>query len=88
MHTAPLPQKVERMQQSLHLIGAPAANQHVVFVDEDEEAERFDAARHFDTASELLERSYNRPRLAQLANAQAVSGAAEGAARTVAQLEK
>lgn len=79
--------KVERMQQSLHLIGAPTSNQHVVFVDDEEEAQLFDPARHFDTAPELLDRSYNRPRLAQLANAQAVSGGA-AAATAVARLEK
>lgn len=75
------------MQQSLHLIGAPTSNQHVVFVDDEKEAQRFDPARHFDTAPELLDRSYNRPRLAQLANAQAVSGGA-AAATAVARLEK
>ena len=80
-------QKVERMQQSLHMIGAPAANQHVVFVDGEEEAQAFDPARHFDTAPELLDRSYNRPRLAQLADAQAVS-AGEAAAAAVTRLDK
>jgi len=70
------------MQQSLHLIGAPAANRHVVFVDDEEAAQAFDPAQHFDTAPELLDRSYNRPRVAQLADAQAVSaGAAAAAAR-------
>lgn len=83
---APL-QKAERMQQSLHLIGAPAANSHVVFVDDEEEAEQFDAARHFDTAPELLQRSYNRPRLEQLADARATSGG-EAAAAAVARIEK
>lgn len=33
----PLPQKVERMSAALHLIGAPAANKHTVFVDGEEE---------------------------------------------------
>lgn len=75
------------MQQSLHMIGAPAANQHVVFVDDEEEAEQFDPAQHFDTVPELLDRSYNRPRLSQLADAQAVS-AGEAAAAAVARLEK
>lgn len=79
--------KVERMQQSLHLIGAPAANKHVVFVDDEEEAQQFDPARHFDTAPELLDRSYNRPRLEQLADARATS-AGEAAAAAVARIEK
>ena len=83
----PAMQKVERMQQSLHLIGAPAANKHVVFVDDEEEAQQFDPARHFDTAPELLDRSYNRPRLEQLADARATS-AGEAAAAAVARIEK
>lgn len=80
-------QKAERLQASLHLIGAPAANRHVVFVDDEAAAEQFDAAAHFDTAPELLDRAYNRPRLAQLADARATT-AGEGAAVAVARLEK
>ena len=57
------------------------------FADGEEEAEQFDAARHFDTAPELLGRAYNRPRLSQLADARAVS-AGEGAAAAVARIEK
>ena len=68
------------------MIGAPAANRHVVFVEGGEEERQFDAALHFDTAPELLGRAHNRPRLAQLADAQAVSGGE--AAATVARLEK
>ena len=83
----PRPQKVERLQQSLHLIGAPAANRHIVFVDDEKEAQRFDAAAHFDTAPELLDRQFNRPRLSQLADARAVS-AGEGAAAAVKRIEK
>ena len=82
---------MERLQQSLHLIGAPAANRHVVFVDDEAEAARFDAAAHFDTAPELLERTFNRPRLAQLADAGAVStskGSGGDAAAAVARIEK
>lgn len=79
--------KVERLQQSLHLIGAPAANRHIVFVDDEEEAQAFDPAAHFDTAPELLDRQFNRPRLSQLADAKAVS-AGEAAAAAVKRLEK
>ena len=78
---------MERLQQSLHLIGAPAANRHTVFVDDEEEAQAFDPAAHFDTAPELLDRQFNRPRLSQLADAKAVS-AGEGAAAAVKRLEK
>ncbi|PRW61182.1 U3 small nucleolar RNA-associated 11 [Chlorella sorokiniana] len=79
--------KVERLQQSLHLIGAPAANRHIVFVDGEEAAQTFDPAAHFDTAPELLDRQFNRPRLSQLADAKAVS-AGEAAAAAVKRLEK
>ena len=82
-----LPQKVERLQQSLHLIGAPPANRHTVFVEDAEEAAAFDPATHFDTAPELLGRAFNRPRLAQLADA-AATNAGEGAAAAVARIEK
>lgn len=83
----PPTQKAERLAGSLHLIGAPAANRHTVFVDDDEAAQAFDPASHFDTAPELLGRQYNRPRLGQLADARATS-AGEGAATAVARLEK
>ena len=53
--------KVEKMQESLHLIGAPAPKrQHVAFVDDDAQAKSFDAEKHFDTPAELLGRAYNR----------------------------
>ncbi|KAI8821618.1 small-subunit processome [Fimicolochytrium jonesii] len=34
---------------------------HTIFVDTEEEAKNFDAAKHFDTQKELLHRKYNRP---------------------------
>ena len=69
--------KVERLQESLHLIGATAAQRrHVVFVDDDEEAKKFNPEEHFDTPAELLDRAYNRPRKAQLDDAATVSGGA------------
>ena len=37
-----------------------------MFVDNSEELESFDVAKHFETAPELVERSYNRPKLSQL----------------------
>lgn len=78
---------MERLAGSLHLIGAPAANRHTVFVDDEEQAQAFDPAAHFDTAPELLGRQYNRPRMGQLADARATN-AGEGAATAVARLEK
>ena len=59
-------QKVERLKSQLHFIGAAAPRQHVVFVDDEAAAQSFLAEQHFDTPSELLDRSFNRPRTAQL----------------------
>ncbi|KAG0071882.1 UTP11-like, U3 small nucleolar ribonucleoprotein [Linnemannia elongata] len=39
---------------------------HIVFVDTEEEVKTFDAAKHFDTAPELVHRKFNRPRTSQL----------------------
>lgn len=59
-------QRLERMRGDLHFIGVPASNQHAVFVDSASEARAFSATKHFDTPEELLDRSFNRPRQAQL----------------------
>ena len=59
-------QKVERLRSQLHFIGAAAPRQHVVFVDDEAAAQSFSAQQHFDTPNELLGRSFNRPRTAQL----------------------
>lgn len=37
-----------------------------MFVDNEEEAQSFDAAKHFDTAPELVDRHFNRPTKEQL----------------------
>ena len=74
--------KVERLKESLHLIGVPApTRRHVVFVDDEAGVKNFNAAAHFDTPVELLERSYNRPTQAQLSNAAAVTGGGSATAR-------
>lgn len=72
--------KVQRLQESLHLIGAPtpASRKHVVFVDDEQEVEQFDPEKYFDTPADLLQRSYNRPRNAQLSESSlVVSGKGE-----------
>ncbi|GIL75178.1 hypothetical protein Vretimale_7877 [Volvox reticuliferus] len=78
--------KAARLQESLHFIGATAAKndkggtsaaavpRHTVFVDDEAEAARFDAAEYFDTPVELLDRTFNRPRSTQLADRRAVLG--------------
>ncbi|KAJ1660437.1 hypothetical protein IWQ61_000654 [Dispira simplex] len=42
---------------------------HTVFVDNEEELEKFDPAKYFDTVPELTSRTFNRPRLHQLETA-------------------
>lgn len=79
---------MERLQASLHLIGAPPQNRHTVFVDDEAEAACFDPATHFDTAPELLNRTFNRPRRSQLADPAAVSGGGEAGARLAARVER
>ena len=59
-------QKVEKLQSGLHFIGAAAPRQHKVFVDDEAAVQSFSAEQHFDTPNELMDRSFNRPRTAQL----------------------
>jgi U3 small nucleolar RNA-associated protein 11 len=47
----------------------------VVFVDTAEEVQTFSAAKHFDTAEELVSRSFNRPRKEALEDEAAAAGA-------------
>lgn len=66
--------KAERLQASLHLLGAEGNDEdgksskklsnrkHTVFVDSQEAADNFDVAKHFDTVPELAGRSFNRLR--------------------------
>lgn len=73
--------KVEKMKRNLHGIGVPVKRKHTVFVDTEEEAKSFDAAEHFDTVPELVNRTFNRPRRAQLEDEDAVVGVrSDGAA--------
>ncbi|CAK0749269.1 hypothetical protein CVIRNUC_001897 [Coccomyxa viridis] len=57
--------KLERLQRSLHFIGAPQQNKHTVYLEPDSASE-FSPQQHFDTPKELLSRAYNRLRNAQL----------------------
>jgi U3 small nucleolar RNA-associated protein 11 len=62
--------KAQRLQESLHLLDDSSEkkkkNVHTIFVTSKREANRFTVARHFDTAPELMSRSFNRPRLSQI----------------------
>ena len=46
--------------------GLEKPRQHIVFLDNEEEVESFDPAKHFNTAPELVDRHFNRPTLEQL----------------------
>ena len=62
--------KVQRLKESLHLIGNDGEKKkrtrHTIFVDSREQADKFDPAAHFDTAPELVDRAFNRPRKSKL----------------------
>ena len=59
--------KAEKLKSTLHRIGEKTPKLHQTFVDTEEEVDTFDAAKHFDTAPELVDRAHNRPHLATLA---------------------
>uniref|UniRef100_A0AC35F6C7 U3 small nucleolar RNA-associated protein 11 n=1 Tax=Panagrolaimus sp. PS1159 TaxID=55785 RepID=A0AC35F6C7_9BILA len=53
--------KIEKLQSTLHLTDASVTpNQHIVFVDDEEEARNFDPAEYFNTDPEFLGRRFNR----------------------------
>lgn len=71
--------KIEKLSSQLHFLSDKPPNKHIIFVDSKEEADKFDAAKHFDTAPELVGRAYNRPRKSTLATT-TVEGIADAAA--------
>ena len=70
-------QKIKKLRESLHCLGAPAGRSHTIFFDDEdkEKMANFDVATHFQTAPELADRAFNRPRLETLQQ-QSVQGAA------------
>ena len=64
--------KAEKLRSTLHLIGDKKAKAHKIFVDSEKEVKKFDPAKHFETAPELVGRSFNRIKLKDLKKA--VSG--------------
>lgn len=60
--------KIERLKSELHLLDVQGKqqNKHVFFFDTKKEVEQFDVATHLQTAPELLDRVYNRPRIETL----------------------
>lgn len=59
--------KIEKLKNNLHMIGDETPKTHKIFVETAEEVEEFDLGEHFDTAPELVDRAYNRPRKETLA---------------------
>ncbi|ORX89944.1 U3 small nucleolar RNA-associated protein 11 [Basidiobolus meristosporus CBS 931.73] len=73
--------KLDKLKESIHFLDEegleedeemeeeeePAVkSNHLIFVDDDEQVEKFDAAKHFDTLPELMNRKYNRPKMSTL----------------------
>eukprot|EP01104_Vermistella_antarctica_P012996 TRINITY_DN3858_c0_g1_i1.p1 TRINITY_DN3858_c0_g1~~TRINITY_DN3858_c0_g1_i1.p1 ORF type:complete len:235 (-),score=66.33 TRINITY_DN3858_c0_g1_i1:45-749(-) len=70
--------RIEKLSANLHCFdedfsddesgpsSSSSSRRHIVFVDNEKEAESFDAAEYFDTLPELVSRKYNRPRVSQL----------------------
>jgi U3 small nucleolar RNA-associated protein 11 len=58
--------KAERLKGELHIIGDRNPRVHRTFVESSQELQNFDLVSHFDTVPELVERSFNRPRLSTL----------------------
>lgn len=71
--------KIEKLKNNLHMIGDDVPRSHKVFVDTPEEVENFDLASHFDTAPELVDRAFNRPRKETLEKGIFVGSQDEGA---------
>lgn len=70
-------QKLEKLKERLHFLGAGNQARHTVFVDSEHEARSFSAEDFFDTPAELLGRVFNRPHRSQLEEPDTVSGAPE-----------
>ncbi|VDN57350.1 unnamed protein product [Dracunculus medinensis] len=59
--------KIEKLKSILHFADMTTASQntHTIFVDDDE-IKSFDPVQYFDTTEELIDRTFNRPRLSVL----------------------
>ena len=66
--------RIHRLCESLHMIGERQSLVHKVFVDNTDEVERFDPVEHFQTTANLVNRSFNRPKLNSLGGIVTVQG--------------
>ncbi|KAG2530107.1 hypothetical protein JM18_002518 [Phytophthora kernoviae] len=80
--------KAEKLNRGLHFIDTPKNNKHTVFVDEDDDVNKFDVAEHFDTAPELADRAFNRLRKADLETMELPDLAADPKQKYKMQVEK
>lgn len=57
--------KVDKLQSDMHFLGSSedVGRMHTIFVESQEEADNFDAATHFETAPEIVNRQFNRRRI-------------------------
>ena len=66
----------QKLQDSLHMLDEQvlkkAKRKHVIFTDTEEEAKNFDAAAHFNTVPELMDRTFNRLTKEQLASGKVI----------------
>ena len=53
-------QHAEKLRSSLHQLDGKQRNQHLIFVDNEDEVEKLDPVEYFDTVPELVERPHNR----------------------------
>lgn len=58
--------KVSQMESQLARTDSTHKGTHTIFCDDEEAAKSFDAATHFDTAPQFVDRTFNRPRLETL----------------------
>ena len=62
-------QKIDKLQASLHFLDAPPQNKRTIFVDNDDEIDKFDPVSYYNTVPEGLDRHYNIPTKESLENA-------------------
>ncbi|KAJ1960788.1 hypothetical protein GGI12_003613 [Dipsacomyces acuminosporus] len=63
--------KIEKLKSALHILNQPqngANPKHTIFVEDEEQVQSFDAAKHFNTLPEFVHRAHNRPTIESLDN--------------------
>ncbi len=60
--------KVNRLRSNLHLIGSKKSKIHRIFLDNVEQVDDFDPVAHFKTIPSLVKRSFNRPKVSEVAD--------------------